>query len=241
MFRFRNIALVLALVLGQSAALSAQQITTDAVFDVSFRGIKAGVAAFKGVTTDNAYTVAGQLKSTGLIGAVVNLSYNVKAQGVRQGDRFIPRSYSENNRDGAAVSRATISFQNGVPNIVDTNPPATRGPYALDPATQAGTLDPGTGLFTVLRDRPRNEVCNESVDIFDGSRRARVTLGAPKEANGQITCAGSYTRIAGYEPWEMEERKTFLFRAEFRPAGDLWQVSRVGIQTVYGEARLDRR
>ncbi|MBV0911318.1 DUF3108 domain-containing protein [Anianabacter salinae] len=241
MIRIRTLAAAAVLVLGQALSAAAQARDTTATFDVYFAGIKAGVAAFKGITTDSAYSVAGQLKSTGLISAVVDLRYDVKAQGALRNGTFIPTSYSENNNDGREVSRATMSFQNGVPRVMQTTPPATRGPNALDPATQGGTLDPATALFATLRDRPKTELCNRSVDIFDGSRRARIAIGPLREESGAVTCSASYQRIAGYEPWEMQERRVFPFELNFRPAGEVWQVSEVRIATVYGTAKLIRR
>ena len=96
--------------------------------------------------------------------------------------------------------------------------------------------------FALFRDSPAGEICNTRVDVFDGSRRSRLELGAPKPgADGEISCAGRYARIEG-EAHTMSARQDHGFRLVFRAADDgLARLERIEAPTGFGTAVAERR
>jgi hypothetical protein len=236
---FAPLLMVLAAAL--AAPTAAAETRTEARFDVAYRGIKAGEVIFKGVTTAGSYGVAGVLRSTGLLRAVANLRYDARSSGLVNENTFVPVSYDEQASIGQRNSTSVMRYDGGVPVKVDYAPDAPPEPYHLDPRTQGGTLDPASAVFFMLRDLPREQACNGSVFMFDGRRRSRLAVVNPRLEGDRLVCDGEYRRIAGFPAEELQERTAFPFSVIYRPAGSVYQVERVTIQTTYGPVRLNRR
>ena len=82
------------------------------------------------------------------------------------------RRASRRTRSRPRADRDTdIDWEDGTPVSVSVEPPRESAP---DPAAQAGTLDPVSAGFAVLRDRAGRELCDTTVEVFDGSRRSRL-------------------------------------------------------------------
>ncbi len=121
---------------------------------------------------------------------------------------------------------------------VSVVPPRSSAP---DPETQRGTLDPVSAGFRLLRDAPADEICDTTVDIFDGSRRSRLKLAPPAEKNGDLICAGTYARIEG-EAHSASKQREFPFQMTFRTddAG-IARLQRIETRTQFGKAVVERR
>jgi hypothetical protein len=88
---------------------------------------------------------------------------------------------------------------------------------------------------------PVGEICNATVDVFDGSRRSRLRLAAPVESGGLLTCAGAFSQIEG-EAHSAGQLDEFPFEVSFRANGDgIAQIERSEAPTRYGQAVLSRR
>ena len=92
-------------------------------------------------------------------------------------------------------------------------------PWQIEPEDQAGTLDPVSAALTALAPEPAGEICNRSVEIYDGRRRYAIDLGAPEAGEGRIRCPALYRRVAGYKPKELKETIDFAVWFEERPDG----------------------
>ncbi len=237
MFRF-----LLAAVLAAGAGISAAQTTQTATFDVYIGGFRAGVLAMSAIETDRQYSVAGKLQSSGLLRMIREVGYDARSTGRITAQGFVPTRYQETANTGERISRAVMEYVNGVPQLKSYDPPQARRPRDVDPATQAGTLDPMTSIYSLLRDVPRDEVCTLNVFMFDGRRRSQVVTGSPERDGQDIDCAGEYRRVAGFSDSQMKDRTTFPFTLTYSPAADgTFRVTRVVLQTLYGKAVLNRR
>lgn len=234
----RWVCLALALLLAASPAAARDEGT----FGIVLRGIKAGELKFAGRVENGRYSASGLLRSTGLLAFVREVSYEAQSQGRVRDGRFIPTRYTENADTGSRQSRAVMSFRNGVPQVKSYEPAREPRPEDVDPATQAGALDPMTAIYAVLRDVPRDEACKLNVRMFDGRRASRVGM-TPRSASAErIVCDGAYVRVAGFSPEDMAERTRFPFSLTYAPAGGgLWRVVEMEFQTLYGRARLLRQ
>ena len=214
----------------------------SATFDVSLKGINAGILAFSGTIDGKGYAVSGRLESTGLVGAIRKVRYDAKSRGSVSGSKFTPTRYEEKADTGKRKSDAVMEYKSGVPQVKAYSPPRTPSERDVDPATQKGTVDPLTALFAVLRDVEASEACKVNVFMFDGQRRSQLSLAAPKTDGDTINCAGEYRRLEGFSAKEMAEKQRFAFTLTYAPVeGGKVRVVSVAMDTLYGRAALTRR
>lgn len=233
--------LLVALALLGPAAVQAQQ-KQSATFDVSLKGITAGVLVFAGTIDGKGYAVSGKLESTGLVGAIRKVRYDAKSQGSVSGSKFTPTRYEEKANTGKRQSDAVMEYKSGVPQVKAYDPPRTPSDRDVDPATQKGTVDPLTALFVVLRDVPAAEACRTKLFMFDGQRRSQVVLSSPRTGGDTITCAGEYRRLEGFSEKEMAEKQRFPFELTYEPIdGGMVRVVEVAMDSLYGRAAFTRR
>lgn len=221
-----------------AAPLRAQ--SYDATFDFFLSGIRAGELQFTGQNSGGRYTASSTIRSAGMVGIFADFFFDGSATGsVTASGRVVPDSFVSRSKSPRAERDTRIDWQGGTPVSVSVEPPRSSAP---DPATQAGTLDPVSAGFALFRDSPAGEICNTRVDVFDGSRRSRLEIGAPKPgADGEISCAGRYARIEG-EEHSMSARKDHGFKLVFRTADDgLARLERIEAPTGFGTAVAERR
>ena len=87
---------------------------------------------------------------------------------------------------------------------------------------------------------PATEVCNTTIDIFDGSRRSRLRVGKAQAAEGMLVCQGGYARIQG-EAHSLADLREFPFTLRFRRDGGMARLERIEAPTNFGKAVLSRR
>jgi len=225
-------------------ALPAAAQTERGSFDVILRGVTAAKVQYVSNVKGTDYAVTGLLRTTSLLGAFVNASYEATAVGrMRSDGGYRPFSFTEKRNDGEEVSSAEMRYRRGVPQIKTYSPPRARDDDAVDPAGQGGTADPMTAIWAALRTQPREKVCALDITVYDGKRRSGVRLSNPApQADGTIRCAGEYRRIKGWSAAKLAERSRFPFTMTYAKTeqGD-WQVVHVTTQTSFGKAQLRRR
>ena len=234
----RPILLVLVLAI---AALSGKSATSQS-FDISIRGLRAGALDLAGRVESDHYALSGRLESRGLLGLVRTFRYDATTRGRVVDDRFVPERYEELGRRGDRESRTVMSYRAGVPGTRVREPARKPDSDALDPATQAGTVDLLTGIWGLLRDVPREAACNYRAEMFDGEKRSRVVTGGPVVQGEAITCTGEYRRLGGFSAEEMAEKQRFPFRLTYRPGpAGIMQVERLEMETTFGAGVMTRR
>ena len=221
-------------VLGATGAAKAQ----DAVFDFYLSGIKAGEMTMSARSTPEGYSARSSIRAAGAVGLVANFFFDGEASGRIVGGKVSPVRYEANSKSPRAERRTVMDWKDGVPVNVSVVPPRGSAP---DPATQGGTLDPVSAGLALLGDAVPGSVCDASVDVFDGSRRSRLSLGAPMARDGALVCTGAYSRIEG-EAQSMSSQREFPFEVTFREGGDgVARLERVETRTQFGKAVLERR
>ncbi|MDJ1008430.1 MAG: DUF3108 domain-containing protein [Paracoccaceae bacterium] len=212
------------------------------VFDIYLGALKVGVFAFSGIEDRGRYSTAGQLRSTGFIGALADVRYDAKSRGSVRNGEYIPEVYEESANIGARSTDLVISYKNGVPEPPRFDPPRQSNRPPLNPAAQGDTIDLMTMLYTLLKDVPAAEVCRYDALAYDGVRRTQVTMRVETRSADIVTCAAEYRRIAGFSAAELRDRPVFPFRLVYaaREDGDFRAVA-VDLETVYGVVRLERR
>jgi hypothetical protein len=226
--------LLLALVLAAGPAAAER-----AEFDFYIAGIRVGELSFQSTRSGTEYAAASRVDAAGLIGAFVTFFFEGESTGSVSGTgAVVPETYRSDSKSPRGPKRTEIDWEGGVPVKVSVEPPRESAP---DPAQQRGTLDPISAGLALLFDRPANGVCNTAVDVYDGSRRSRLVLGAPEAAAGEIACGGTYARLEG-EASSMASAREFPFRLVFHANGDgSAELRRIETRTDFGKAVLERR
>lgn len=238
-----TLRMMLAFWASLSLPMGAQADQADQItFDVVLMGLKAGELQINGKIEGNGYGANGSLATTGILGALRKLRYDAAVWGSTSGTGFTPVRYEENADTPSRKSKSTMVYQGGTPVSVSREPPRTPRDTDLDPKKQAGTVDPLTALYAVLRDVDRDQICTLSMQIFDGARRSMVTLDSPVPDGQQIRCSGEYRRVAGFKAKEMQEKSRFPFTLTYAPTADgHMRVVEISTDTIYGKGRLKRR
>lgn len=242
-FRLRRTAPAFALALALSPALPQAAAAEPAVFDVTLKGLRAATLRLDGTEGDGRYDVTGRLESRGLAAMVRKVRFEAQSQGAIATDgQLRPARYAEQTDTGKRQSEAVIDYVGGVPQVKVALPQRKPRDWDVDPATQGGTVDPLTALYAALRDVDAGQECSLDLRMFDGRRASALTLGAPERDGDRVTCAGEYRRVAGFSPDDMAEKTRFPFRLTYAPGPDgRMRVVEVGMDTLYGRARMERR
>ncbi len=210
-------------------------------FDVTALGFKVGAFEMTVQETETRYSVSARFGTTGLVRLFRDMGFEMQASGRRRGRQFLPDDYSEHVNTGHRTSSAQMHYVSGAPQL--TGGEVSDGEVApLDPATQGGTLDPLTALFTVLRDQRAETLCTADMQIFDGGRRTRVILTGRIQNRDSVTCIGQFRRIAGYPQDELESRRVVPLTITYAPGNKgMMQAQSALLRTVYGPVGLRRR
>jgi hypothetical protein len=234
--------LCLAATATAAAAASAQERRDDAVYDFYVKGFRVGLLVFAGVQAGDYYAVNGRFQTAGLAALVRNIRYDATVRGRIRNGRFHPRRYVLTTDPGKGQRVQTITFSHGVPGRPSRVPPRhARNPLAVKPAAQAGAVDALTAIYATLRQMPVAAACRGSIIIYDGVRRARLTLWPADGAKGTLACGGEYRRVAGYSAEDMK-RPSFPFRMTYdQIGGGQVEVKEIDMESIYGRASLKRR
>lgn len=236
-------AALLCLAGAAAAAASAQEQRDEAVFDFYVKGFRVGVLVFAAVQSDDYYAVNGRFSTAGLAALVKSMRYDATVRGrVTKDGRYHPETYVLTTNTGARQKVQTITYQNGEPQApVQLPARAAPDPLAVDPAAQAGTIDTLTAIYATLRAMPEAEACQGALTIYDGVRRASLTLWPADGHGGELACGGEYRRVAGYSAGDMA-RPAFPFRMSYQTtSGGAVEVSEIDMSSIYGAASLKRR
>lgn len=237
----------LGLAFGMSLSLSplaapAQTVETETMrFTASILGVTAGRATLAVNRSGDAYAVTGQTSSAGLAGLFSSFKVTNKVRGSERNGTFRPERY-ESRAEGERRGRgAEIVYEGGVPKVLTLEAERRPGAPVLDPATQAGKVDPLTMTYALLRDTPRDQACTLRLEVFDGHRASRVALGNPRADGDDLLCDGVYSRVDGYPPEDLEERRDFTFTVTYTPLADgRMRPAVLVLDSLYGTARLAR-
>ena len=231
------------LALGAAAALAAgaaQPAQTDAAtYDLSIAGMRLGSVQVSGRQEGARYSAAGRVTPNAVVGAVTGYAFDGRASGTVAGDgRLIPDRFVADSSSPRAKRRTEIEWRDGAPVRVSVEPPRRR---PADPSQVVGALDPVSAGFAILRDNPPERICNARFDVFDGSRRSRLSLGEAQARDGGYVCAGVYARVEG-ESHSLSNQDEYPFTLTFAPNGDgTVRLVRIETQTRLGLAVVTRR
>lgn len=220
---------------------NAQTSTEVQRFSVYVSGLKAGTLQTVITKNGKAFSVSGTLSPTRFKRSIRDVGYAGQSSGTF-GKTFTPRRYSGHTKTGDRTSKVQMRFNGGVPSVDSYQPEREPRDYDIDPAKQRGVIAPLTAAATVFRDQPSATLCNRTIPMFDGRRRSELTLAPPTSEGDSATCTGTYTRIAGFSPQDMQERVNFPFTLMYtRINADTYRLTSFTTKTTFGSLRAKRK
>lgn len=187
-------------------------------FDMSIIGIPLGEVTMQRQVADGAYEAEAHFATTGAVGVLARLFFDISASGALDGARPQAAFYSENMDTGRRRTNAEVAF-----------------------APDDPRLDPMSALYAGLGDRPREQGCAFDREVFDGERTHRLVI-APQEVSGDtLVCTGTYTRVAGYSARQIRWHRGYDFTVTYRVTGTLLVAQSAQTSSYLGRIRLDRR
>lgn len=205
----------------------------EARFAVRLLGLPVGQLSLAARTSPAAYAASARFRTTGAVGLLALIRFDLSAQGRLVAGLPRPALYSEAMNTGRRRSSTQLTATRGA-----LRPASAGATHAADPPP--GALDPMTALWTALRDQPAAALCALDAPVFDGTRQTHIRLTTRHVANGTVTCSGTFTRLKGYSPAELAERRRFPVSVTYAPQGPLWRARSAMAQTLHGKARLLR-
>ncbi|MEO1313784.1 MAG: DUF3108 domain-containing protein [Pseudomonadota bacterium] len=212
-------------------------------YTISVAGLRVGTMEMAVNTSGSRYTARGKVTGGGLVGVFVNVSFDGTASGSMRGDgSLMPASYRATSGSGRKAQSVDMKYAGGTPTGASFSPPRRPAkPWDVAPPSQGGTLDPISAAYDILRDRPVGTACGRSIRIFDGARASQIRIGARRDDGALSSCAGVYSRGAGFSPKRLEEQRDFRFVIYYdRSAGEM-QVTRFELDSILGQAVARRR
>ena len=234
--RLNRMAVLLALCSWASGTFANN---TSEEFDVYIKGLQAGRLSLVTQTKGSDYAARILLRTTGLAAKLLRYRFEATALGRSHNGHYRPDYYSEKSDTGKRQTDKTITYVNGLAKVSQSK---KRKPHWLKPKSQRNRLDPLTATYELLRDRPKNTLCQQNLKLFDGARAVDITLTDPKSDRKGITCRGLYKRIGGFSEAEMRKGVSFPFKLTYMPAPNgAYQVQSLKIETLRGRASFLRR
>jgi hypothetical protein len=177
-------------------------------YRISLFGLSIAKASFSTKVADGTYEVKGTLSSSGLASLFDDTKGKLDVTGQFAKNGPVPDSYVVKYKHGNRDKSTSIAFTNG--NVTNTTnvPPINKKKnwVELSPADLQAVADPISGVMVAASSL--NEVCTQTLHIYDGQTRVDLKLspsgGAqPFSTKGfkgdAITCAAKFIPIAGYQ------------------------------------------
>ena len=213
--------------------------TQQHIFDVYILGLKLGRLNYAVEYKNNAYSAAGNLRSTGVFSAIAKYSFEASSQGKIERGVFKPTYYSERSDTGRRKEqKILLYFDHGI----ELETKKTAKPYWQDPNQQMDALDPMSAIIFILRDQTEANVCKQNFAMFDGIRRVGIKFVEGEETTeGYLRCKGIYTRVGGYSAKELKDGTNFPFYVSYQIKSDDYRVISFQMTTTRGRAKFVRR
>jgi hypothetical protein len=199
-----RLALALPFLLAASPAAAPSPLGADAQtlrYDVYARGLAILSLDFNLDESNGAYTVAGVVRSQGLLGLVSDFTLRTESRGAIAADTLRPRVHDSASRARRKERRAHLDFRHDGSVVAALSPPEDPGHLLPTAAEVAGTVDPLTAILAIGHAVAETGSCRVKVPVYDGRRRYDLVLvddGAAPAPAALRRCALDMVKIAGF-------------------------------------------
>lgn len=241
---FRKAAfLIIALVVALPPSTGADTVDHPVAFTVAFRGLNVADITGTARETEDAYAAALRMRATGLGAAFAQVRFDMRVEGFREGSMLRPFRYSDTFDSGERQGAVELRWPGGIgPELLSEPPQVEPDVTPVTAAEAVGAEDRLTILWRMARPQPEDALCNWQTTMFDGARLASFAI-APPEINGNTaTCAGLYTRLAGFPEDDLTNNARFPFVLSYTQTSlGVWELTEANGQSILGPVRIYRR
>lgn len=219
--QFAKTALLATAFLMPLSAMAADS-TYRTEYSISVFGIPIARSEMNTRISDTSYALDGSFHSSGIASIFdstkgsLTISGTMRAQGTTASVQ--PVSYLTTYRNGKKHKRTAINFKNGSVTSFDNQPPISKNdPWVeIGPNDLKTVFDPISAMM--ITSASATDVCNRTLQIFDGQTRAQIRLSpagtenfSAKGFNGTaITCNAKFVPVSGYE----KDKKSVRYLAD---------------------------
>ena len=234
---------VLALAAALLAPVSAGAADNDSLtYEIFVYGFKLGVLRIEMAQTDSRYAAAGRVTTTGLMAKIAEFEFDGKVKGYRNKSGYWPADFSATILRKSSETAVRMTYHNRIPKVVEYSPEREMKETDVNPAEQQGAVDLISSAYMILRDVPREQLCDKSIQMFDGRRRSQIREGKPVISGDKARCSGYYERIAGFSISEMADQTTFPFALFYEMQTDgNYRLTSIETESVVGSAKMVRK
>ncbi len=229
----KNIILLAALLVSTPVAAN-----ETLKYSTTVAGIPLGKIKVVVDTGEPDYSVRANFKMIPFLRHIFNGDANARVAGSVVEGRYVPQESIFRYEGRKKEQRTTIRFDgDGVPVDLFAEPPLREKSYAMSLDEAAGSVDPATAAAILMS--PREKPCEIAFDVFDGSKRHRISLlGQAFAARGNtVTCNGLYERVNGFKAKYMTpELRTWPFAATLMGKDGMWIPLKITADTKFGPA-----
>jgi hypothetical protein len=205
-------------------------------------GIRAGTITVNGNETNSSYSLRGAVTPTALLKKFKDVGFNGSASGSTKNGNYYSKKYAGNARTGSHNSVVQIRWSGKTPIVEKYAPKREKRSYDINPAKQTNTKDLLTAAYAVFKTVSVDKLCNKTHHMFDGRRRTQINLGTPKMSGKIATCNGTYKRIAGFSPSQMQKKVNFPFTMYYEHQNDgSYRFKEFTAAATFGKIRATRR
>ena len=211
-------------------------------YSTTVSGIPLGKVKVVVDTEPSAYRVRAGFSMIPLLRHIFNGDAEADVTGTVAGGRFLPGESVFRYEGRKEDKRIAILFEAGVPVDLEADPPIRKTSYRMSLDEAAGAVDPATAAALLMA--PRERPCALTFDIFDGTKRHRISLTGQATATegNTVTCVGLYERVNGFKAKYMTpERRSWPFRATLMAANGRWVPLKITADTKFGPASATLR
>lgn len=180
-------------------------------YKVWLGGIKVADAHFTVTADGDSYQGVLALSSDGVLDWFTEATIRSEATGGFSGDdafapdRFVFRSEIDNQPQAV-----DLIYRDGGPDSVVAEPPFDPRPWEIAPSAQNGALDPISAVVSAFFPADAGEICDRTLDIYDGRRRYEIALTdeVKRETDDgvlEVDCVARWRRVAGFKPKQMRQ------------------------------------
>lgn len=209
----------------------------NAIYDLHMGGIWAGEMTVNADFGVEAYRADLKARTVGLLGFFVDAEVQAQSVGKVGASGLTPQRFTAKMREDKDNQFVEIAYQGGSEPSVRAEPAYKDRPWSLAPNDQPGFLDPLSAGFAAFMPTPRDAVCSQPVDVFDGEHRWAIEMGALTQEGDKLRCEAVYVRVAGFKPKKMGDRARWPFSLYYEERDDgMFHVVRAVGETDYGVA-----
>jgi hypothetical protein len=214
-----------------------------AVYDFYLGGIWAGEmaveAAFnKGADGRGTYRAGVNARTAGIVGFFFTVGVEGETVGQIDADGLSPKRFVADANELTRRQKVEISYDSGAIDV-RAEPAYRVRPWSMTPEGLERIGDPVSASYEAFVPGPADAICDQTAEMFDGSRRWAIEIGPPQRDGDRTRCDAVYVRIAGFRPGLMGAKARRPFALFYEQRGDgLFHVVRVVGQTSFGLAVL---